>query len=309
MARRASLALGGLALLGAAATVAFFLFARPRRPDLPDAEIERRWADVIAQSEVDGPIGLEPLATILGRSGLPRELSDAVYWAPAAPVPVVPIDDVPWETRHHIDRLLEWGRHPRFGGDCTVPAPVFHARKLLRLALATADATQVERAHAALSAATAMRGRGGLLVALLGLELADDVARWAVTRGVPAWPELAQAGATPAEFVRVFGRQMVCTADAVALAIREAEAEGQDARLLRDALATLKVDAYDRMLPLRDAQASFEVLRGALTSLPTPSDPVLKPLFIDPGDKLSAFEEQAAAHDVAMAALAGMAPR
>lgn len=285
----------GLAVI-VAASVAVYLLV-PRGGDAT-VDVAARWAEVQSWTGVDGPIGRPVFGDGLDQGRVEGEKAARALlrdWKSDA-VPAIDPARVPPAVDAQIERILAWGAAPRFEGSCGDQSlSVLTLRDRMRLALATAQAADVERAQAVLRVATVLQRRGSLIMAMVGADLSTTVAAWAKARGVARWPELAAARIGADDFVRVLAREAVCSAE---LVVANAGADG--AAVL--ALDQFKLDAHARLAPLQIAEPTFATLRPLLKP---PADPgkadLATVLQIDQRMMLDRFEKAAQRFDAALA--------
>lgn len=290
-----------VALASAVIVGGALLALRWTTPSPPDPEVERDWAVVHTWAAAKGPLGRAPLSTALPRKRwtLPEDVAGASDW-PEGAVPHVDPAKLPPTYLADVDGLLRWGAAPAFGGRCGDGPPALDLRNLLRVALATAGPEDVARAHAVLNTAMAIRRVGGAVDALIGMSLATDVARWAAARGVPAWPALARAAATPEEFRQIAAREALCAADLLTQAIA-AESKA-DAAVLRHQLTEWKRRTLTQLQPLQlIAEPTWAALRESLPKTTEDAqDSPIAALEVQLEGLLASIERQATEHRAAL---------
>lgn len=201
-----------LGLLIAGSTVFYFVNLRPwlTFPSESEESIRTRWARVEKWAEVPPATrGDTHLRTAV-------RLTDSYLGRGNKPVAFADLDA---DVRRGLTELETWStREGGFApGTCDAPSvPTLKLVKLGQLALASAEATDVDRALAAAHLGAVVRRRGvTLLEVLVGFNIASDVAKWAkrVSGKLPS--SFAPHAPTGSELHAAYAREAVCSAQLV----------------------------------------------------------------------------------------------
>lgn len=205
-----------LGLLLVAAAVAYWVWLHPwlAAPDEPVAEIDRRWARVVAWARPagePGPAGERLAAALEAMEPVADELDERVEALDDGRLPELDAASLPAAARRALDELVGWwraggglpgaggglpgagGGEPQAGGGepsvCPQQLDAMDLLTLGRLALVTApDDAGSEQVAAALGLAHTLWTRGRLIQLAVGAQLAREAAEWLVQRGLAPGP-------------------------------------------------------------------------------------------------------------------------
>jgi hypothetical protein len=221
-----------LGLLLAAAAVSYWVWLHPwlAAPDEPVAEIDRRWARVVAWARPagePGPAGERLAAALEAMEPVAGELDERVAALDDGRLPVLAAASLPAAARRALDELVGWwraggglpqasGGEPQAGGGeasvCPQPLAAMELLTLGRLALVTApDDAGSERVAAALGLAHTLWTRGRLIELAVGAQLARETAEWLVQRGLAPGPAFERLLPEAEGVFAGLARDAVCT--------------------------------------------------------------------------------------------------